>query len=300
MLRCVSTSLRPRPRTPPRDLRAWPLVALAVAVVIVVVAALSAGWFRRDDEQISWPATGAAAIGWGDQFAGSPDADERYEIGSITKLVTALVVLDRVSLPAGSLGPTLLLTEDDAQFAKQDPGPTESLIPATTGEALSLRTMLEYTLIASSNTHARALSLRILGDETTYLTAARAWLDERGLQEISIADANGISPDNTATATALLELGRFADADPTIREIVNQPGVRTPTGQWVDAVNGLLGTQGIDGLKTGHPADGTYAMIFSADREGTRVIGAVLGSPSLAQRATDVIRLLAQTGGESG
>lgn len=276
-----------------RRVLAW-VAAGSIAVAATAVAVTFAVNRSPAGATIAWPQTGAAAMSWDGQETASPDADEAFPIGSLTKLVTVLVSLDRVPLAEDSRGPTFALTDDDARFAQQDPGRTESLITATAGETLSMRTLIEYALVTSSNTHARALALRLFGDEASYLSAARDWLDDHGLEEITVADANGISLENTATVGALVRLGRIADEDPIIRNVVTMPGVLAPDGRWVESVNDLLGTQGIDGLKTGHPTDGTYAMVFSADRDGTRVIGSVVGSPSVAQRSTDVIRLLAQ------
>lgn len=295
MLTCVSTNLRTRSRRP-RLQKHWAIGAGLIATVATAVIAtvIISAARPQASADIEWPTTGDAALSWGGVLHATADADEPAQIGSITKLVTALVVLDRVPLTEGDAGPTLMMTDDDAAFAKTDPGATESLIPVVAGTPLSLRTLLEYALIASSNTHARALALRIFGSETEYLATARAWLDEHGLQAITIADANGISPNDTATPQALITLGLIADDNPVIRSIVATAGVRTPDGRLVESTNTLLDTQGIDGLKTGHPTNGEYTMLFSATVDGERVIGAIVGSPSLAQRSTDVVRLLAQ------
>lgn len=292
MLTLVSSTLRPRTRG--RRVPLWIVSAAAIVVMATVVTAVIIASRASPQVEPAWPASGSAAIAWGEGSYSSPGSEEPAQIGSVAKLITALVALDRIPLAEGDAGPTFVLTDDDVAFSKTDPGATDRLIPVAAGETISLRTLLDYTLIASSNTHARALAPRIFGSEAEYLAAARTWLDDHELNAIAIGDATGISPQNMSTPTALVKLGLIADENALIRSIAAMPSTITPDGGLIDTTNTLLGTQGIDGLKTGHPTNGEYTMIFSATIDDDRVVGAIVGSPSDSQRSTDVIRLLAQ------
>lgn len=143
--------------------------------------------------------------------------------------------------------------------------------------------------------HATTLVSRIFGDEHAYLAAARHWLDESGLPDVQIADASGMSPENRASARDLLEIGRLAAEQPVIAELTAQPSTLSTRGDLLTNTNDLLGTLDISGLKTGYTRAAGHTVLFTAPAgDHEQLIGVLLGSPSTAQRATDVTRLIAQ------
>ncbi len=272
--------------------------AITIATIGVLVVAVGVTWLilnprDEDSSALTWPTTGYAAVTVDGLLEQGPGADESRPIGSIAKVVTAMVVLDRIPLPPGSAGPAFGLTSADFTYFQQAEAAGESRAPAADGDVLSLRTFLEYIMVASSNNHARSLVDHVFGSEGAYLAAAREWLDSHDLQDIAVADATGLSTETRASATELLELGKLAISDPVLAEIARMTDM-VVGGTPIASTNTLLDTLGIDGLKTGTSNAGGHSILFTSHAQGREIIGVLLASPSAEQRSTDVIRLVAQ------
>lgn len=292
-------------RRPQRLGRRWLLVAAAAAVVVVVAATVGIGVVvtRGADAlpgagDMPWPAEGTAAIAIDGHEALGPGADTARPMASLTKLVTALVVLDAAPLVADGDGPVFVLDGMDAAITSQEHAADGVSVGLAAGTPVTERRLLELMLVASANDAARSLARHVFGDEQTFSSRARAWLDARGLGGVTVVDAAGMDAGNAASPRALLGLGRLAMADATIAAIVAMPSVakdvRTTTEQ-LRTTNSLLGRFGVDGLKTGHTDPAGFTVLFTAPLDGAsgrRVFGVVLGAPSAAQRDTDAALLL--------
>lgn len=277
---------------------------IVVAIATLIVGAIAIVWAAvpssspesMDAEAVDWPPAGVAALAHGDQVAVSPGGDTARPIGGLATLITALVVLDRAPLPGGAQGPVFLMTEHDAVLGHESAAFGGISAPVSPGQALTQRQLLAHVLVASSDHLATSLASRIFGSEAGYLAAARAWLDSHGLTEVRIADASGTSAGNTASARDLLTVGRLAAEDPVIAEITAQRVVPGPLGEPLRNTNDLLDLPGVTGLRTGYADGAGHTALFTADlgAGSDPLIGVVLGSPSHAQRSTDVTRLLAR------
>lgn len=278
------------------------IAACAAACALVLVAAVALAWAlapggRKNLEStaIDWPSSGAAALAVGDTTVLSPGGERMLPMASITKLITALVVLDAAPVTAAMSGPSFPMTEQDVAIAAESSAMGGTTTPVVVGQVFSERQLLEFVLIASSNNLATTLARRVFGDEQAYLRAARAWLDDHGLKGIRVADASGMSPENVASARDLLALGALASANEVIAEISAQRFVFGGTSEPVANTNDLLALPGVTGLKTGHTDEAGYTALFVADVGADQpLIGVILGSPSQAQRSTDVARMLAR------
>lgn len=282
-----------------RTILALATITALVVGAVVIVWAVAAGGDRAqtlDADAVDWPATGTAALAYGDQVAVSPGGDTARPIASLTKVITALVVLDSAPLADGAQGPAFPMTEHDVTLAAKAAAAGGISTPVSLGQVLSQRQLLEYMLVASSNNLAASLANRVFGSEFGYLAAARAWLDAHDLADVRIADASGMSPNNVASARDLLTIARLAAEDPVIAAIAPQPVVLGPLGEPLQNTNDLLTLPGITGLKTGHTDEAGYTALFSVDisDDDEPLIGVILASPTQAQRATDVTRLIAR------
>ena len=288
-------TLRKHLRAPrPRRARRRTLIVIGAVLALAAVATTVVVVAQKTPREFTWPSTGVAALSVGDTVSTSPGADQQRPMASLAKLVTALVALDRVPLEAGSAGPVFPLTDDDAAIAAEEGSQGGQTTPAAAGDVTSMRQLLAETLVASSNNAARSLVRHVFGDDGAYVFAARRWLDAHGLPDVEIADATGLSPMTRGSARDLLAIARLADASPIIRELSASRTITLSDGREFPSTNELLGTLGVDGLKTGHTDAAGYTIAFSADRGARRVVGVLLGSSSEAQRGTDVTRLLAQ------
>ncbi|NYD66156.1 D-alanyl-D-alanine carboxypeptidase family protein [Agromyces atrinae] len=232
---------------------------------------------------IAWPDFGRGALGAvgmpgvltssGDQGA--------VPIASITKVVTALVILDAQPLAEGEAGPTIEYGERDADIYYDVIAEGGSVAPVAVGQTLSLRQSLEALLIPSANNYSISLAEWAYGSVDAYLAAARAWLDARGLTDTQLADTSGLDAGNTSTPANLIEIGKLALADPTIASIVAEQAADLPGIGVVDNTNKLLGWNGVDGIKTGTTDEAGACLLFSADYlvgdQTVTVVGVLLG-----------------------
>lgn len=202
---------------------------------------------------------GASGI-WSSREAGDP-----RPIASITKLITALVILDAVPLAsAEDPGPTITFTKTDHDLYDRYYVQGATIAPMPTGTSMSLHDALAAMLIPSASNYAEALSSRIFGSQSAFLGATRTWLSAHGLTGTTITEPTGISPRNTSTPADLVAIGKLAAAHPAIAQIVATSSISLPGAGQLYNTNGLLGTSGITGLKTGTLGEGTYSLLYTA------------------------------------
>jgi D-alanyl-D-alanine carboxypeptidase (penicillin-binding protein 5/6) len=201
-------------------------------------------------------------------------------MASIAKVVTALVILEEHPIPAGEGGPGIAYTEADIDLYWDMVAQNGSVAPVAAGTTLSLRQSLEAMMLPSGNNYSISLAQWAFGSVDAYLDRARAWVAERGLANTNIADTSGLSLENTSTASDLVRLGEFALQDPTLAEIVATKQVDIPGLGTLENSNKLLGTYGVDGIKTG-TTDDAANLLFSADvtvgSSSVTLVGVLLG-----------------------
>ncbi|MER3390187.1 MAG: D-alanyl-D-alanine carboxypeptidase [Microcella sp.] len=251
------------------------------------------------EPEVSIPGYGAAAFGAADgrQVYASRGLDEVRPIASITKVVTALVVLDARPIEAGTDGATITLTAADTALVDRYRALDGTTAPAPVGTTVSQRDIIELMMVASANNYAETLATWAFGSVAEYLTAARVWLDEHDLASVSVGDSTGFSLLNRASPRALLDLGRLALADPVVSAAAAMPEVTVPGVGSYENRNLIVGVDGVTGLKTGTLIEAGACLLFSAREviEGREVdvVGVVLGGPDHPTVADDVRALLA-------
>ena len=245
----------------------------------------------------SYGASGIGAVGY-DGVLASAGATTALPIASITKVVTALVVLETRPLAAGEPGPTITFGPADEQFYDDMVAQDGIVAPVSTGVTITQRALLDVTLMASANNYAQTLAAWAFGSEAAYVEAARAWLLREGFTGTTIVDATGINPGNTSTITDLVELGKRAVAHPIVSTIVATGAVDVAGIGAFTNRNLLLGVNGVDGIKTGTLDESGACLLFSqdivVDGETITIVGAVLGGPDHPSLAATVKALLAQ------
>ncbi|MFJ4039277.1 D-alanyl-D-alanine carboxypeptidase [Microbacterium sp. NPDC090007] len=282
--------------------------ASAASLPAPTVVAQAPGVAPGPAAAVSMPGTGQSvlAVSGGEGFlntdgngvlAASGDGSA-LPMASITKLITALVVLDAHPLDSATdPGPTIAFTEADTDLYDQFyvRGAVISRMPD--GLRLSLHDSLATMLLPSSANYAVAVARWGFGSEDAFVRAARSWLSANGLENTRIVDATGIDDRNTSTAGDLLTLGRLAAANPTIAALADTRSVRVDGAGTVTNTNGLLGTLGISGLKTGNLGDGTFNLLFTSTLDvgigsPLQIVGVRLGGETHDSTDADVVRML--------
>ena len=304
----------PREETPRYGLRRL-IAALSVGVILVVgvgvpmaivapvpraSAEVSAEVQRTTDAaKAVLPDFGSSAIGAVgiDGVLAKRGPQTPRQMASITKVVTALVVLEAKPLAAGEDGPTITFGQKDVDILSSVVAANGSWEPVQAGWRTTERAAIETMLIPSANNYAESLAIWAYGSVPDYLAAARAFLDAEGLDDTVLADTNGLSSGDRSTPTDLVDLGRIALENPVIAAAVRKPTAVEPNVGELTNTNRLLGEHGVDGLKTGTYDLVRANLLFSATvRIGTRsvrLVGVVLGAPDHDTLDAEVPTMLA-------
>lgn len=284
---------------------AWALTApLASPDLSVGAPAVPAG----APVALSLPTQGTALLDvqGGEEFVG-PDAsgvwaavggNDQQPIASITKLVTALVVLDAVPIagPADN-GPTLTFDAADEDLYDKYYAMGSTIAPMPANSSMSLREALTAMLVPSASNYAEAVATWAFGSTGAYTSRARDWLDRHGLVDTVIVEPTGNSSRNLSTPTDLLALARIAADDETVASIVSQPVASVGAAGRVVNTNALLGDHGITGLKTGNLGPGTFSLVYRSMLDvgiGAPLVvtGVMTGADSRASLDASVVALL--------
>jgi len=234
--------------------------------------------------QLAWPGFGASAFG----AVGYPDllsvngSTEALPMASITKIITAMVVLEAKPLATGTDGPEIEFSQADRALYSKYLAMRGSVKPMPANTSMSQLEVLQVTLIASANNYAEAVADWAYGTEAAYVDAAKTWLTEHGMTHTTVVEPTGINPANTSTATDLVTLGKLAMANPVISDIVDTPTLTLPEVGTIKDTNKLLGSEGVVGIKTGTLENIGSSLLFASKQKvgssTVTIIGAVLGA----------------------
>ncbi len=227
-------------------------------------------------------ASAIAAIGY-DGMLAQAGSTEALPMASITKVVTALTVLDAHPITADDPGPSVTMTSADVAYYRDYIARNGSVAPVRAGYVFTERELLEIMLIDSANNYASTLSVWAFGSTDAYLAAARSWLDRNGLTGITVVDSSGLDPASTGTVSDIVRLGELALENPIVAEIVGTKSIEIHDVGTVKNTNGLIGHDGVDGIKTGTLDSFGANLLFSATievgAESIDLVGVVLGGP---------------------
>ncbi len=250
---------------------------------------------------ISWPRQGAAAVGSADQgvLATSENAQTPLPIASMTKVVTALAVMERAPYRLGETGRMFTLDADDAQLWRSYLARGGSVFPVHAGQTLTQQQALEALLVISGNNIADSLAIKLFGSLDEYVAFANKLVSQiYGLQHTTITDASGFSQDTVSTPGDMILIGQKLLEQPVLAAIVAKRQVSLPGIGVVTNTNRLLADEGVIGVKTGTTYAAGYCLLFAADHvveegESVRIIGVVMGSVSANGLLADARQLLA-------
>jgi D-alanyl-D-alanine carboxypeptidase (penicillin-binding protein 5/6) len=242
------------------------------------------------DLPLPWPAEGQASVevqGLG--TLGSRGERTPVPIASVTKVMTAYVVLKDHPLAPGDAGPRITV---DEQAETESTSADESSAPVRAGRTLSERDLLALMLIPSGNNVARLLARWDAGSQDAFVAKMNREAATLGMNSTTYTGASGVEDSTTSTAEDQLRLAREVMKDDVVRSIVatrslEVDGVPGP----VVNTNTLLGRSGVIGLKTGSSTAAGGALMWAARASsGALILGVVLhqspgGTPSAGLRA---------------
>jgi D-alanyl-D-alanine carboxypeptidase (penicillin-binding protein 5/6) len=213
-------------------------------------------------------------------------ADGRRAVASTTKLMTALLALERAR------------PRDVFTAPPYDALPAESRIDLAAGERMTVADLLEALLLESANDAAATLARGVSGSTAAFVAAMNRRAAQLGLRDTSYANPIGLDdPAAYSSARDLAELARRLLRKRRFARIVDMPFARLASGarpRVVENRNRLVREEPfVTGVKTGHTLRAGYVLVGSAggERRGG-VVTVVLGEPSEAARDADTLALL--------
>lgn len=255
------------------------LVAAALAAPLALVPAADAARPRISAAEaiVVEPSTQTVV------YARNPG--RRRQIASTTKMMTALLAVERASL-------------DDVMVTAPYAGaPAESIAGFRAGERVTVRDLVSALLITSANDAAKTLAVRIAGSEAAFVRLMNQRARGLGLSGTSYDNPVGLDgPRNYSTATDLVKLAVVLRENAFLRGLMNRRSVRLTSGDrprvFVNRNTLVRTVPEVNGVKTGHTARAGYLLVGSATRKGVTVLSAVMGEPSEAARDRDSLALL--------
>ncbi len=219
-------------------------------------------------------------------FSKNPEAV--LPIASITKLMTALVVVE-AALP---LDERLAVTQDDVDVFKS----TGSRLRV--GTSLTRGELLHLALMASENRAAHALGRTYPGGLAAFREAMNAKASLLGMHHTQFVEPTGLSSDNRSSATDLALLVREAARHPIIGDLSTTPDLKMALGSRQVAfrnTNGLVRNPAweIALQKTGYISEAGRCVVMKVQTAGRNLIMVLLDSAGRHARIGDAERLRA-------
>lgn len=206
-------------------------------------------------------------------------------IASTTKLMTALLVLERRSL------------NDVFTAPAYGAAPAESIVGLQAGERLKVRDLLRALLLASANDAAATIARGVSGSVPAFVRQMNRRARQLGLRDTRYENPVGLdAPGAHSSARDLvrlaLQLRRYAFFRRTVdlRRAVVRSNLRRRVV--VNRNTLVQSVPWVNGVKTGHTRDAGYVLVGSASRRGVVLLSAVLGTSSESARNADTLALL--------
>ena len=240
-------------------------------------------------------ASGALAVQSGsalvvDQFGGEAlfqkNAGQIVPIASITKLMTAMVVLD--GSPA--LQEPVRITDEDVDYLR---GSRSRL---HVGSVLSRESALLLALMSSENRAANALARHYPGGMPAFLAAMNIKAQALGMRDTHFEDPTGLTSNNVSTANDLAKMVAAAYKYPLIREFSTTAEATVDVGAREMAyrnTNPLVRSAAWDvGLsKTGYISEAGKCLVMQARVADMPVVIVLLDSAGKLTRVGDANRI---------
>ena len=209
---------------------------------------------------------------------------KKLQVGSLTKVATACVVLDWAERKSGDINGMVTIPPEAFQ------GITENNIGFQPGDSITLRDLLYAALVQSDNIAAYTLAYQVgsrlesiepgakLTSADVFVAQMNALAKQLKMERTRFVNPHGIDykvkPLPYSTAEDMARLTRYAMDKPSFRFYVSQKERQISfnrAGHQLKYVlrntNELLGKMGIDGVKTGTSARSGQCLILYANRE---------------------------------
>jgi D-alanyl-D-alanine carboxypeptidase (penicillin-binding protein 5/6) len=199
------------------------------------------------------------------------NADELAPPASMSKLMTVAVVLRAVKAGTIKLDDEVMISVNAWRRGGAPSGTSAMFIPVNTKERLD--TLLQGIIVQSGNDASIAVAEAMAGSEDAFARSMTEEARRIGLATSTFGNATGLPhPKQLMTARELALLARFLMREyPEHYARFAQKELVYRRFKFLNR-NPLLGTAGIDGLKTGYIKAAGYGVVASGNRDGRRLI----------------------------
>jgi D-alanyl-D-alanine carboxypeptidase len=217
----------------------------------------------------------------------STEASRPWPPASLTKLMTLYLTFNAISRGSLRLDQELVVSP----HAAVQPG---SRLGLTRGDVIAVEDAILGVITQSGNDAAMVLAEAVGGSELKFVSAMNDQARMLGLSQSHFVNPSGLSDPHQRTSArdmALLARALWQDY-PEYYHFFDARGMHFGRRD-LPTVNGFLASyRGADGLKTGTTCDAGYNLVASAERDGVRLIGVVLGESSSIGRISSMAMLL--------
>ncbi len=224
----------------------------------------------------------------------SSNENAKLPMASTTKIMTAIVALQN-----GNLDHLVPIGQDSHDRVFVDGASGAEL---AVGDKISLKDLLYGLLVPSGADAATAIADYISGSPNDFTQQMNQQADQLGLTHTHFANPDGLTvaaDQHYSSAADMTKLSLYAlNNYPLIAEIVQTTNYHVPptlnhhSYDWNNTNVLLSQYNGAFGVKTGYTQAAEWCQVFAANRNGKRLIGTVLKSPTSDRRDQDVTDLL--------
>lgn len=222
----------------------------------------------------------------------SMNADTRRSPASLTKIMTAMVVLDIVS------------PDETFEVPKEAVGVEPTALLLGEGEKLSVRELLKASLVTSANdaaeTLARGVAKKLGGSKEVFIELMNEKVKNMGFKDTQFKNPTGYDEEGQySTARELAKIAYWAvERYPLIKEMVatrssSISGTKEHKPYELPNWNALLGIYpGVDGVKIGNTEKAGHVTIVTSRRSNEYFMIVLLGAPDRKARDLWAAQLL--------
>lgn len=265
--------------------------AVVLACLLLALSAAAGAAQRPFIHPVTPPPIAARAFVLVDALSGVALAAgaqrDRFEPGSLTKLMTAYVAFEAVRDGALALDRPVAISDGASRTA----GARMFVLP---GRPVALEDLLRGLVVQAANDAAVAIAEAVAGSEAAFVARMNERARKLGLADTRYANATGApaeghytsARDVAALSIALLRdfpehLPLFATKEHTYNGMTQGNRNRL---LWIDST--------VDGLQTGFTESGGYGLAATARRGERRLVAVVLGAQTDALRTSEAQKLL--------
>ena len=215
------------------------------------------------------------------------NADLQIEPASLTKMMTAYIIIDELMSGAAELDEPVVISD----YAQSMPG---SRMFVEQGTVVTVGDLLRGLIVQSGNDSSVALAEHFAGSEQSFVDLMNRKAEELGMTSTRYANSSGLPhPDHYTTARDLSIIARATIADhPDFYPMYSEREYEFNGIKQRNRNTLLWRDDSVDGIKTGHTEAAGYCLVASAVRDDMRLISIITGTGSDKTRIAESQRLL--------